>query len=74
MAGDIAPRTHIVITGIGDGIREVIEALEGALMTETELARGLRWVGKDDRFEPWLGAPFPTPPDHRRCPSRRTQS
>lgn len=50
------PRTRIVITGLGDGRARVAAAVEHALMTETELARGLRaWAGRDDGFDPWLG-------------------
>ena len=37
--GDAAPHTRVVITGVGDGICEVVEALESALMTDSELAR-----------------------------------
>jgi G3E family GTPase len=51
-----APRTRLVITGVGDGRPRVATAVEEALMTEAELAGGLHtWLGVDDGFDPWLG-------------------
>jgi G3E family GTPase len=50
------PRTRLVITGVGDGQPRVAAAVEKALMTEAELARGLHtWLRIDDGFDPWLG-------------------
>lgn len=49
------PRTRIVVTGIGSDEAQVIDALNASLMTERELVGAVRWVGRDDGFDPWLG-------------------
>lgn len=50
------PRTRLVITGIDDRADDVRRDLEGALMTDRELAAGLaQWAGRADGFDPWLG-------------------
>jgi G3E family GTPase len=50
------PRTRIVVTGVGTGKHDVMRALDSSLMTDRELVGSLRWVGRDDGFDPWLGS------------------
>ncbi len=54
--GKVAPHTRLVITGVDEDPRRLLDAFETVLMTDAELARGLgRWVGRPDEFDTWLG-------------------
>lgn len=56
-AWDEQQRSRLVVTALGGEVRRVVDAFEAALLTDTELARGLdSWVGVDDGLDPWLGA------------------
>jgi G3E family GTPase len=51
------PETRVVVTGLDEDPARLREAFARALLTDTELARGLhRWTGAEDGFDEWLGA------------------
>lgn len=50
------PVTRLTFTGIDDDCARLRAVFGEALMTDSELARGLAsWAGRDDGFSPWLG-------------------
>lgn len=51
-----APRTELLVTGVGDEDARVRAAFTDALLTQDELADGLApWLGREDVLAPWLG-------------------
>lgn len=55
--GPELPRTHLVVTGIGDADRKRVQgAFARSLLSAREWERGLLpWMGRADGFSPWLG-------------------
>ncbi|MBA2550132.1 MAG: cobalamin biosynthesis protein CobW [Nocardioidaceae bacterium] len=50
------PDTRIVVTGTERDPSELITAFDTALLTDTELARGLAtWKNRPDGLDAWLG-------------------
>ncbi|MCG2800648.1 MAG: GTP-binding protein [Cellulomonas sp.] len=51
-----APRTELVVTGIGDEDSRIRAAFTDSLLTRAELSDGLTpWLGREDVLAPWLG-------------------
>lgn len=50
------PHTRLLVTGIDDGIDELVTLFNRCLVTDEEIARrGWTWTTPDDGFGPWLG-------------------
>ncbi|MBV7363394.1 cobalamin biosynthesis protein CobW [Actinomycetaceae bacterium TAE3-ERU4] len=51
-----SPRSHLIVTGIGDSRRResFIEAFSRVLLSEEEMALALGWVGREDGLGDWI--------------------
>lgn len=50
------PLTRLLVSGIDEGVDDLLETFAACLLTDEEIARdGVAWSVADDGFTPWLG-------------------